>query len=81
MTEEPPRDPDERIEWIAERAGEVDDFKVEDEPWIEDKVVELWNKRGTDNFPDQPDCASDADWFLFRMAVQFGMDYEYYNPR
>lgn len=77
-----PSDPDERIEWVIERAAMLDEIR--DEDWIADTVEYVWNH--PDEFErgdalDRPDDVDEADFGLFRLGLLFGTDYEHYFPR
>lgn len=82
MNGEIPDDPDERIDWILDRARMLD--VIRRAGWIADEIEKHWEN--PDQFADDglyevPERADKQDYALFKLGLLFGTEYEHQFPR
>lgn len=77
-----PKEQSERFEWILQRAEWLDSVRGDD--WIADEIQRHWeNPEGYEDggMYEKPDGVPEKDYALFKLALNFGVDYEHYYPR
>lgn len=77
-----PQEQPERFEWILERAKMLD--VIRGESWITDELEYLWENPEdyeAGEAYEVPDGAEEEDYALFKLALNFGVEYEAHYPQ